>query len=139
MATILIDQHCEGHAVLLGYAIERLGLAELVSVTFLAFEDVALPETASDEIVWQFCQDNGYLLLTGNRRTVDGDISLELVTQRLANDHCMPILTIGSLDRLRTDSLYCDRCAATVVDVVWGIEQLQQYLGTPRLYIPFNH
>lgn len=46
------------------------------------FRDVQLAATSDDEIVWRFCQEHRYLLLTGNRRTDDGETSLELIMQR---------------------------------------------------------
>jgi len=135
MATILSDKHCEGHAVAIFRALKRLGYVELLDLHFETFEDVGLADKAPDETVWLLCQEKGYLLLTGNRRTVDGEQSLELVTQRLATLQTLPVLTIGTLARVLYDNDYCERCAETIALIV--IEP-ERFVGTPRLYIPLS-
>ena len=98
------------------------------------FRDVGLPDDADDETVWRFCQENGYLLLTGNRRTVDGEVSLELSIRRLLTATSLPVLTIGDLDRVLHDGNYCERCAERLAEIVFELEE--RYLGVTRLYLP---
>ena len=111
MQRILSDKNCERHARTILYAFLNLGYGDIVSIELSMFSDVGLPNNADDEEVWKFCQKNGYLLLTGNRRTVDGDASLELAARRLFTETSLPILTIGDLDRVLLDRKYCEQCA----------------------------
>jgi hypothetical protein len=132
---ILCDKNCEGHATAIQHALIRKGYVDLLNIEFAVFEDVGLHKKARDEEVWTFCQNQGYLLLTGNRTTTDGDESLEVVTQRLLTENSLPVLTIGDLDRVLKDREYCDLCAETIATIILDLER--RYLGTPRIFIPF--
>jgi hypothetical protein len=133
MQIILSDHNCEGHAQQIVFALDRIGLAAIVPIQLLFFTDVGLPFNAHDEAVWQLCQKEDYLLLTGNRRTVDGKDSLELVIRRLYALHILPVVTIGDLNRVLHDRDYCDRCAERLAEIVLDVEILR---GVTRLYLP---
>jgi len=75
------------------------------------FDEVGLRRKADDETVWRFCQEHGYLLLTGNRSRKDGKISLELTIRRLVNSESLPVITIGNLGRVLARPEYCKQCA----------------------------
>jgi len=111
MVTLLSDMNCEGYAVAIFRVLQSEGWAELFDIRLANFRDVALPENADDERVWQLCQVQGYFLITGNRRTTDGNRSLELVMHRLATENSVPVLTIGRLVRVLAARDYCERCA----------------------------
>lgn len=83
--------------------------------------------------MWRFCQDNGYLLLTGNRTAKDGQRSLEFTVRRLVTDTSLPVITIGDLDRILVDRGYCERCAEQLAEIVMDLEE--RYLGVTRLYL----
>ena len=88
MQIILSDHNCEGQAQEIFKVLEYDGdWLELVPMKLQLFRDVGLSDRASDEIVWQFCQEHGYILLTGNRSTKDGSQSLELTVRRVALSH----------------------------------------------------
>lgn len=130
---ILSDENCGKHAEIIFHALERLGYLELFSMQLRKFEDVGLRMDAPDEIVWKFCQEKRYILLTGNRTTKDGHESLELTIRRLVTATSLPVLTIGDLDRVLNDRKYCERCAHQLAEVVFDIEE--RYLGVIRLYL----
>ncbi len=134
--TILSDKNCEGHARAIQYALIRRGYVDMLGIAVLSFGDVGLDERADDETVWMFCQRANHILLTGNRTTTDGNISLEMVMQRLVTGTSLPVLTIGDLDRVLKDGEYCEECAEAVATVVLDLEE--KFRGTPRLYIPFQ-
>lgn len=129
---ILSDENCVGHGVAIFHALKRLGYQDLLEVELRTFESIGLAEGLADEAVWQFCQANGYLLLTGNRTTKDGHRSLEFVIRHLVNPTSLPVLTIGNLDRALTDPDYCERCAEQLAVIV---ADLNDYLGITRLYL----
>ncbi len=102
-------------------------------MTLNIFPDVNLPYSARDETVWRLCQEKGYLLLTGNRRTVDEEDSLELTIRRLYTPTILPVLTIGDMNRVLHDRNYCERCAICLAEIVIELDALR---GVTRLYLP---
>jgi hypothetical protein len=133
MQIILSDHNCEGHAQQIIFALNRIGLSTVAPVQLMLFSDVGLPYSAGDEGVWRLCQEQGYLLLTGNRRTVDGEDSLELTIRRLYAPDILPVLTVGDPNRILYDRNYCDRCAERLAEIVLDLETLR---GVTRLYLP---
>ena len=130
---ILSDENCYGQARAVFHVLERLNYVELLSLELKTFKEVGLLEGSEDEMVWRFCQENGYLLLTGNRTTKDGKVSLELTIRRLVTSTSLPVLTIGDLDRVLKDGEYCERCAERLGEIVFDLEE--RYLGITRLYL----
>lgn len=102
-------------------------------MTLNIFPDVNLPYSARDEMVWRLCQEKGYLLLTGNRRTVDEEDSLELTIRRLYTPTILPVLTIGDMNRVLHDRNYCERCAIRLAEIVIELDALR---GVTQLYLP---
>lgn len=62
MRVIISDEHCGGHAEAIFQALQRLGYIKLLSLELKSFDAVGLREGTSDEMVWRFCQEHGYLL-----------------------------------------------------------------------------
>jgi hypothetical protein len=92
---ILSDHNCEGHARkifnVLIYDGDWLKLVPM-KMKLQWFRDVGLSLRAKDEAVWYFCQEDGYILLTGNRRTDHEEKSLELVMRRLVTSTSLACL-----------------------------------------------
>lgn len=109
------------------------GYTSLAEMTLVHFRDIGLDPSTDDEIIWQLCQTNGYLLLTGNRTTTDKHRSLKFVVRRLLTPNSLPIVTISNLKRVEADLAYCERCAERLTEIVLDLENLR---GTPRLFIP---
>ena len=134
MQVILSDHNCEGYARLLFNVLRFDGnWLKLVPMKLQWFRDVGLSIKADDETVWCFCQENDYILLTGNRRTDDKEKSLEFVIRRLVTASSLPILTIGNLRRVGSDPLYRRRCAERLAEIV---DEIEKYRGVTRLYLP---
>jgi hypothetical protein len=57
------------------------------------FKQVGLSDKAKDEEVWRFCQEHGFLLLTGNRTSNDKEKSLEYAIRRLVTPTSLPVIT----------------------------------------------
>lgn len=131
---ILSDHNCEGQAQAIFDVLTYRGVwLELVPMELVWFRDVRLPATADDEIVWRFCQEQHYLLMTGNRRTDDREKSLEYIIRRWNTAQSLPILTIGNLKRVATDLAYRERCAERLAEIV---ADLDRYMGGGRVYLP---
>ena len=129
---ILSDEHCSKHCEAIFHALERLGYRELLSLEFKTIEDAGLYYGADDETVWRFCQEQGYILLTGNRTMKDGKESLEFVVRHLVEPTSLPVLTIGNLQSVLNDRVHCERCAYRLAEIVMDLDDL---LGITRLYL----
>jgi len=133
MQIILSDHNCEGQARAIFRALDRHGFLPTFPMALTFFLHVGLHPKSGDRQVWQFCQDNGYLLLTGNRTADDGTRSLEYVISALLKEDSLPVITIGNLGRVMADSTYCWRCAQNLAEIILDLDRVR---GTPRLYIP---
>ncbi len=133
MQTVLSDHNCEGQAEAIFQALQHQGFLPFLPMQLLLFTHVGLHIRSGDREVWQFCQDNGYLLLTGNRTASAGKRSLEYVINTLVKEDSLPVITIGNLDRVMADPTYCWHCAETLAEIVLDLDTLR---GTPRLFIP---
>lgn len=98
MQVILADHNCEGHAEAIFDSLRYHGFVPpLLPVELRLFHQVGLQRNANDLLVWQLCQERGYLLLTGNRTASDGAKSLEYNINRFVRENSLPMLTIGTL------------------------------------------
>jgi len=107
------------------------GWPELLALRLLTFPQVGLPYNSSDREVWRFVQAQQMLLLTANRR-MRGEDTLEHTIREENTLTSFPVLTIGNAARL-VERAYRERCAIRLVEI--GLE-LQNYLGTGRVFIP---
>ena len=132
MQIVLSDENCVGHCRAIFQAVQGTETRDLVNIRLQTFDDVGLAEGADDEVVWRFCQENRFLLLTGNRTKKDGKASLEAVIQDFVELTSLPVLTIGNMNRVLKDPAYCKRCAEELILAVFDLEK---YLGITRLYL----
>ena len=102
-----------------------------MSIRFVTLKGAGLAADTSDRIIWQFAQSNQMLLLTANRNA-KGQDSLEQTIREEGTSTSMPVLTVGSLDRL-VEREYREQCSARIADIVLYIEN---YLGVSRIFIP---
>lgn len=133
MQIVMSDHNCEGQADAIFQSLRHHGLLPLLPIQLLLFGEVDLHPKTGDRQVWQFCQDNGYLLLTGNRTADDGARSLDYVIRTLLKEDSLPVITIGNLNRVMVDPTYCWRCAENLAEIILDLDRVR---GTPRLYIP---
>ena len=133
MQTVLSDYNCEGQARAIFRALDAGGYLKLIPLELRFFVDVGLSTDAEDVVVWQHCQDHGFALLTGNRKTSDGERSLESTIRRLSTSNSLPVLTISNLRRVLSDPIYCQACALRLAEVMLDLEV---YRGVQRLYLP---
>lgn len=133
MQTVLSDYNCEGQARAIFRALDAGGYLKLIPLELRFFVDVGLSADAEDVVVWQHCQDHSLVLLTGNRKTSDGERSLESTIRRLSTSNSLPVLTISNLRRVLTDPIYCQACVLRLAEVMLDLEV---YRGVQRLYLP---
>lgn len=134
MQVILSDHNCEGQAeAILNTLRFDETWRQLAPLELVWFRQVGISNKAKDEEVWRLCQEQGFLLLTGNRSSTDKEVSLEFAIRILFTPNSLSVITIGNLKRVLPDPIYCKRCAIRLAEVVHDIEA---YRGTMRLYIP---
>jgi predicted nuclease of predicted toxin-antitoxin system len=128
----LIDHNLERYAVILLGKIASDGWLDLIPIRFITFREIELSADSSDRSVWQLAQDNQMILLTANRN-MKGEDSLEQVLREENTPNSLPIVTIGNLDRFRSESSYRSQCADRMIDILLDIEN---YMGVGRIFIP---
>lgn len=117
----LVDHNLEGHALILAGNIATLGWSDVLPIRFITFEEIALPITSDDPVVWQFAQANQMILLTANR-SMKGRNSLEQVMREENTTISLPVVTIGNADRILTDPKYRNRCVDRLIEIVFDID-----------------
>jgi len=121
----------EGQATALWGVIAAEGWLRIAELRLVTLADMGLPENASDRIIWRFSQQHEMLLLTGNRNQKGAD-SLQQTISEESTSTSLPVLTVGSLDRLAEPG-YRARCAERLMEVALYPER---YLGAGRVFIP---
>ena len=129
---LLVDHNLEGHALILLGNIANQGWLELLPIRFVTFKEMELSIDSSDRIVWQVAQANQMILMTANR-SMKGEDSLEQVLREENTPNSLPVITIGSLDRLLDERDYRNRCVDRLLEILLDIEN---YMGVGRLFIP---
>jgi hypothetical protein len=103
-----------------------------LDVTFQTFRDVGLDPASSDRLIWHFCQEHGYFLLTSNRNADTKD-SLEVTLRRDGTPTSLPIFTLASPDRVYHNPTYLERVVEKLLDYVLEADRIR---GAGRLYLP---
>lgn len=131
MIAILVDHNLEGQAILLWGMLAADGWLELVPLRLVTFADAGLPFDSSDRMVWRFAQTHQMLLLTDNRSRKGAD-SLEQTLREENTATSLPVLTIGSAQRM-AERDYRQRCATRLIEIVLDLDL---YRAASRLFIP---
>jgi uncharacterized protein (DUF433 family) len=131
VTTVLLDANLTGLAAHLRSALQTSGWLQLVAMEFATFPDLDLPYSLHDRAIWRFVQERQMPLLADNRN-MRGANSLERTLREELQPSSLPILTIGSSDRLE-EREYRRQCIERLVEIVTDLENLR---GTPRLFIP---
>jgi hypothetical protein len=82
--------------------------------------------------LWQLCQEQGIVLITG-KRNADGPTSLEIAIRNFGTETSLPVITISEPKRLLKDREYAEATTARLIEPLIDLESLR---GTGRLYIP---
>lgn len=129
--TILLDNNLDGHLAFLEAGLRETGWDQTITLVFQRLRDVGLPYDVPDHEIWRFVQQHRLILLTHNRNSAD-ETSLQATIQRENTPHSLPVLTISNKDELAV----ADFRQRVVHKLVEYAVDLDQYLGTGRLYVP---
>jgi hypothetical protein len=127
--------NCEGHLQVLLRLFQdedRLEFWTFMNLDTPSFSDLGLLPDSPDQLVWQRCQDERLVLLTGNRNAQGAD-SLEMVIRTLGTVHSLPVVTLADATRLLHDGIHARRAADKLLQILFEIDQ---HRGAGRLYIP---
>jgi hypothetical protein len=132
---ILADVNVEGHYQALLAVLQTEPWRDFwgpLNLAPLRFADVGLSPDDSDRVVWEVCQREGLVLVTGNRNAAGPD-SLEVMIRTASTPHSLPVFTLASPDRVLNERSYTERAAVRMLDY---LTEMDRYRATGRLYIP---
>ena len=135
MPAIMADHDIEGQMQVLLRLLTSAAWFEVwheLAIRVESFASLGLPENTSDIALWQFCQTQQIILITGNRNKA-GPEALEAVIEQNNTPSSLPVLTIGVPPRVLSSRAYAERVATRLLEVLLDVEQ---YRGTGRLYLP---
>jgi hypothetical protein len=135
MPAIMADHDIEGQVRALLRLLTSAAWYEIwhgLAMRVESFTSLGLPENTPDAALWQFCQTQQIILITGNRNKAGTD-ALEAVIEQNNTPTSLPVLTIGSPPRVLSSREYAERVATRLLEVLLDVEQ---YRGTGRLYLP---
>jgi hypothetical protein len=135
MPTVMADHDVVGHVQTLLSIWLSPGWLDIwtdMNCEVESFERLGIAEDSPDIQVWQICQDQEIVLITGNRNAEGAD-SLENTIRRFGTARSLPVLTIGDPDRLMRDRRYAEDVAAQILDYIRDADKMR---GAGRLYVP---
>jgi hypothetical protein len=139
MQGLLADANVEGHRESLRRALQRprIDLWDLLvetGIRFTTLDGAGLRGDVDDRTLWNFCQNEGWVLFTDNRN-LSGPDSLEATLDDSWRFGNLPVLTLSSKERFEGSSEFIERVAEDVADLLFGIQQ-GEHSYQPRIYVP---
>jgi hypothetical protein len=135
MIKLLADNDAEGHLAILVRVLSSeswIAIWNDLELTVVTFEELGLDRNASDVLVWRTCQREEVVLITNNRNA-QGTDSLEMVLREENQPDSLPVFTLGTPDRVRTDRDYAERAAVLLLDYLGRLDSVR---GAGRIFIP---
>jgi hypothetical protein len=135
MLAIMADHDIEGQVQLVLHLLmspEWHALWTELAVRVESFASAGLSSNTPDAALWQFCQRQQIILITGNRNE-DGPESLEAVLQGSNTPASLPVFTISEPQRMLSSRAYTHRVVERLMEYLIDVDNLR---GTGRLYLP---
>jgi hypothetical protein len=138
MQGLLADVNVAGHLPYLRRLLESRDLWVILvefNLRLVTFRDINLPRDIDDRILWNRCQQDGWVLFTENRNH-DGPNSLQATLNDSWLPGHLPVLTLANKIKFENDPSYAERVADTIADLLFGIAGERQYRDQPRIFVP---
>ena len=90
------------------------------------------PDGSYRTLIWRRCQAEQLVLITNNRNQ-DSPDSLETTLRLYNTPDCLPVFTIGDLDKFRISRAYAERVLERLYEYLLQIDNVR---GTGRLFLP---
>ena len=103
-----------------------------LDVHVFRLEQLGLPPSVADDVLWRACQQNNLVLLTANRNQQGSD-SLGETIVRESTPQSLPVVTLADAERVLLDRAYCDRAVERFIEILMDIDLFR---GSGRLWIP---
>ena len=135
MPTILLDENIDGYGEYLArfiFSPEWGEISSLLKVQLTTFEQESLARGTPDDVVWEFCQERRYYLITDNRNDDKPD-SLEATIRTRGQADSYPVFTISDANRFRSERAYMESSVVKLLEYLVGADNL---CGAGRLYLP---
>jgi predicted nuclease of predicted toxin-antitoxin system len=132
---ILADIHLRGPIDALVREMQAEPWAELwqdLGLRLFHFEDVGLAPTSTDLEIWQRCQTEQLIFITNNRNQ-DSPDSLEATIRQHNAPDCLPVFTVGDLDKFRKSRPYATRVLERLYEYLIDLDNVR---GSGRLFLP---
>ena len=140
MRGLLADVNVQGHLPYLRNLLQALGLRTVLDALDLrlaTFPDLGLDHHLEDRPLWEFCQREGWVLLTDNRN-YEHENSLQATRNDSWRVGHLPILTLSNKGRFEANRAYAEKVAEDVATILFGIVSEVEYRDQPRIYVPFQ-
>jgi hypothetical protein len=135
MRGLLADISAQGQVEILRLIFESEGWRDFwqpLGLRVRTFADEGLAPSASDAVVWRLCQQQGLVLITGNRNA-EGPDSLEETIRRENQPDSLPVFTLADIEAIRHSRAYAERVVERALDYLMEIDRVR---GAGRLYLP---
>ena len=130
--TLLLDNDLAGNGIFIEQGLKETGWDQVLQFHFKRLRDYGLPANLPDQEIWRFVQTQRLLLITNNRNE-DSPHSLEATIRRDNSPDCLPIFTIGDLDKFRKNRDYAERVLERFYEYLLLIDGVR---GTGRIFLP---
>ena len=137
MPGLLADVNVQGHLPYLRRLIEQLGLLEVLEdlqISFMTFPGLGLDRSMNDRDLWNYCQENNFVLFTENRNHEDEN-SLSATIQDSWHEGHLPVLTLANKGKFERSVDYAERVAADITELLYSIF-CENNRNSPRIYVP---
>ena len=137
MHGLLADVNVQGHLPYLCRLLEQLDewpVIAALKLQFATFPDLALDRQLDDRSLWHYCQREGWVLFTENRRADDPN-SLEATLADSWQPGALPVLTLANKGRFEHSAAYARRVATDVAELVFDIA-MGVTCTQARIYVP---
>jgi hypothetical protein len=138
MQGLLADVNVQGHLLYLRHLLDALDLSAVLdglNIEFATFPGLNVPRRMDDRTLWNFCQENGWVLFTADRRMVGTD-SLEATLRDSWQMGLLPVITLSNRARFEKNGLYASRVAHDVAQVLFDIALNPESRDRPRIFVP---
>ena len=103
-----------------------------IGLRVFTLENLGLAADSPDSEIWHACQEQGLVLVTGNRNA-ESPYSLENSIRTENKPESLPVLTLADPFAVEHDRRYAQWVAARLMEILFDIDN---YRGSGRLYLP---
>lgn len=136
---LLTDVNVQGLVPKINGLLARLDLTELLDVAGLrlvTFRELGLAPRLDDRSLWDFCQAQGWVLLTDDKND-DGPDSLRAVLDDSWQVGHLPVLTFANKPRFeRRWGGDAERVAQSIATLLFEIKVEGRHRDQPRIFLP---